>query len=620
MKIFLLSFLLIIVAISMIQSDLLAQSGLPDSLIFQGSQMDVGQTFRTGTATSFGHYTINAYFKEPNGTEHLAYVDNYELFYFKSTDNGVSWSKEKIITGHEGDIQNCALTVDTAGKVFIGLTIHSLYNYANPTGITGGSNYFLLDAYCVNNKTGSWVTELVYLHPSNYGPKVAGLFVDSSNNVHFIANYYGWYSNGGTAWEWVRNSNTNTWGTIKTIVQFTDGGLDRFIYDTYAVVPDQFGNVTLVMCRYYPTNLTRLFYVRYNGSTWSAPINITDTVAVAWNRFDALIDPAGHTYIAYLQNNAQGVPVLKVMKDFQPAQIASINLAPVDTIYYFRMHCNSSGLFTMFLTIKNQNVHTTFSNDAINWSDPIPTPDNLKNYMGGLIIRTDARQGYFTDYCKQIVGIAGPRTSQPYGPDTLFYGSIRILGVPSSPSLTTPPNSSVVDTSFVTFQWTAATPEVTHYWLEIDTTSEFNTSNIDSTITSNEFTYNELEAYKTYYWRVKAKNQRCWSQFSDVNSFNVAYLGIEDKFDIPKEFMLAQNHPNPFNPNTKIQFDLPFETYIKLKVFNILGEEVATLIEGKQNAGYKNVEFNAARLTSGVYFYRLETPYFSQTKKLILLK
>ncbi|MBI4810169.1 MAG: exo-alpha-sialidase, partial [Ignavibacteriales bacterium] len=314
MKKFLIHFVIIVLVFLSIELETKAQINLPDSLIFQGSQFDIGETWRTATATSFGHYTINSYFKEPDGTEHLAYVDNYKLFYFKSTDNGVSWSKEQIVTGHEGDIQNCALTVDTAGKVFIGITVHDLYNYANPTGITSTTQYFLFDVYCVNNKTGSWITELVGLHSSsNYGPQVAGLFVDTSNNVHFLANYYGWMSYGGTAWEWIRNSTSDTWGSRTTIVQFTDAGIDRFIYGTYTIVPDQFGNVTLVMCRYYPTNLTRLFYVRYNGSTWSAPVNITDTVAVAWNRFDAIIDPAEHTYIAYFQNNAQGVPVLKVM-------------------------------------------------------------------------------------------------------------------------------------------------------------------------------------------------------------------------------------------------------------------------------------------------------------------
>ena len=258
-----------------------AQYSLPDSVIFKSSTVDTGQAFRTGYFTSFGHYTINAFFKEPGGIAHIAYVDNYKLYYIRSTDDGATWNQEQVITAHEGDIWNCALTVDTTGNVFIGITANNYYNYSNPTTVSYGSE-FNYDLYCVTNKTGNWVTEVVNLHPDNYGPKIAGLFVDANNNVHIITNYYGWYSNGGTAWEWVRNSGSNTWGTSTTIVQFTDAVVDRVIYDTYTVVPDQQGNVTMVMCRNISPNDTqkpRLFYVRYNGSNWSTPVTLTDEIA-----------------------------------------------------------------------------------------------------------------------------------------------------------------------------------------------------------------------------------------------------------------------------------------------------------------------------------------------------
>jgi hypothetical protein len=607
-----------------IQSDLSAQNNLPDSLIFQGTVADVGETFRTGLATTFGHFTINSYFKEPDGTEHLAYIDNYKLFYFKSTDNGLSWSKQQITTGHEGDLYLCVLTVDTNGKVFIGLTVHDLFNYANPSGITNGSQYFWYDAYCVNNKTGSWITEFVQIHSgSNFGPIVTGMFVDASNNVHLVANYYGWMSTGGTAWEWVRYSATDTWSSVTTICTFTDAVIDRLIYNTYTIVPDQQNNVTIVMCRNISPNNTaipRLFYVRYNGTNWLAPVNITDSIAVTWNRFDALVDPAGHTYIAYMQNNTQGLPVIKVMKDFQPAQTAMINLAPTDTIYYLRLHCNADGLFTMYLSIKNQNNRITFSNDAINWSDPIPAPDNLKNYIGGAIVKTDTRIGSFTDYCEQMVSISGPRTAQPYGPDTLLYGSIRILDVASKPELLSPPDVSVVDTHDVTFNWSPSEPEVTHYWIEIDTTSGFDSPFTDSTITGTSYIYDDLEAYKTYYWRVKAKNQRGWGEFSDPYSFNAVFLSAGDEDGLPTRYMLEQNYPNPFNPVTTIHFELPRASQVVLKVYDLLGQEMMTILNEKREAGRHDIQLDATRLSSGVYFYQFQANDYSLTKKFVVIK
>lgn len=89
---------------------------------------------------------------------------------------------------------------------------------------------------------------------------------------------------------------------------------------------------------------------------------------------------------------------------------------------------------------------------------------------------------------------------------------------------------------------------------------------------------------------------------------------------IPKKFSLSQNYPNPFNPTTKIDYSVPRKSSVLLKVYNLLGQEVATLFEGQRKAGFYTAIFDASDLTSGVYFYRLMVKDFVTTKKLILLK
>ena len=90
--------------------------------------------------------------------------------------------------------------------------------------------------------------------------------------------------------------------------------------------------------------------------------------------------------------------------------------------------------------------------------------------------------------------------------------------------------------------------------------------------------------------------------------------------NLPKEFFLDQNYPNPFNPTTRIDYQLQSDSYVILKVYDSIGEVVGTLVNGQMNAGAHSVLFNAANLSSGVYFYRIQAGNYSAMKKLILLK
>jgi len=81
-----------------------------------------------------------------------------------------------------------------------------------------------------------------------------------------------------------------------------------------------------------------------------------------------------------------------------------------------------------------------------------------------------------------------------------------------------------------------------------------------------------------------------------------------------------QNYPNPFNPSTQIKYSIPKDGQVTLKVYNMLGQEVATLVNQQQQAGNYTVNFNASRLASGIYMYRIQSGSFSLTKKMTLLK
>lgn len=105
----------------------------------------------------------------------------------------------------------------------------------------------------------------------------------------------------------------------------------------------------------------------------------------------------------------------------------------------------------------------------------------------------------------------------------------------------------------------------------------------------------------------------------DLIAVDNGISGINDNL-VTSEFYLSQNFPNPFNPQTKINYSVPSLSFVSLKVYDILGNEIATLVNEGKPIGHYSVSFNANKFTSGVYFYTLRSGQFTETKKLILLK
>jgi hypothetical protein len=97
-------------------------------------------------------------------------------------------------------------------------------------------------------------------------------------------------------------------------------------------------------------------------------------------------------------------------------------------------------------------------------------------------------------------------------------------------------------------------------------------------------------------------------------------VGVSDEELVAENFELKQNYPNPFNPSTSIQYAITTRQFVTLKVYNILGDEVVTLVNEEKQSGVYEVTFNASNLSSGMYLYKLQSGSFVETKKMILIK
>jgi hypothetical protein len=158
--------------------------------------------------------------------------------------------------------------------------------------------------------------------------------------------------------------------------------------------------------------------------------------------------------------------------------------------------------------------------------------------------------------------------------------------------------------------------------------SSFALKFVDSTASSTSYVVHGLTSAISYWWRVKAHNAAAWGPYSTKRSFSALFTGVGDSREMPRQFALDQNYPNPFNPTTVISFQLPVSSDVRLVVYDLLGREVAVLLNEKRQAGIHTSTFDASSLGSGMYLYRLfarpaeggQTEEFVQTRKLMLVK
>lgn len=149
-------------------------------------------------------------------------------------------------------------------------------------------------------------------------------------------------------------------------------------------------------------------------------------------------------------------------------------------------------------------------------------------------------------------------------------------------------------------------------WNKIGFVEGYGNSNSQKTYT---FSDDHLMGGSNFYYRLKQIDTDGQYEYSEI-------IEIEN---VPQSFALFQNYPNPFNPSTKIRFQLPVEAKVEIKIFDLTGAEIITLLNEEKDAGVHEIEFNAKRFASGLYFYRIQADLpgrqaFVETKKMILMR
>lgn len=201
------------------------------------------------------------------------------------------------------------------------------------------------------------------------------------------------------------------------------------------------------------------------------------------------------------------------------------------------------------------------------------------------------------------------------------------VGYPQIPNLLLPANGDTSNLP-VYFKW----EEILYsaYQLQVSSDSLFLDIVINIRIIPNYFYRNELNTYSKYFWRLRSENTNGYSEWSQIHYFYTGITKIDDDKNTIFTFSLTQNYPNPFNPSTNISYSVPQLSFVTLNVYDLLGKEVATLVNEEKPTGIYEKEFDGSNLPSGVYFYQLtlsalqskdgKANGFVETNKMVLLR
>ncbi len=190
------------------------------------------------------------------------------------------------------------------------------------------------------------------------------------------------------------------------------------------------------------------------------------------------------------------------------------------------------------------------------------------------------------------------------------------------PILIYPPNNSTNISLTPSLTWTCNTP-ASYYRIQVSGLSDFSTIIDSATLTTTQRTIpgGRLNTNTTYFWRVNATNATGTGPWSEVWNFGTTSTGVSQiSSEIPDRNLLYNNYPNPFNPSTKIKYQIMKRSNVSLRVYDLLGREVEVLFDGEQLPGTYQIIYESRQSQSGVYFYCLKTDKYKEVKKMVLMR
>jgi photosystem II stability/assembly factor-like uncharacterized protein len=469
--------------------------------------------------------------------------------------------------------------------------------------------------------TGNWISGITSPH-TNFATMVGELGVIRTTTNSGV----NWYSQVSNTGNWLHKINyvdtLNGWavGDYGTIIHTTTGG---WLLPTAPSLSGVSNNATCVSLTptiswsvVFPPVCTYRIQISLSNSFAT---NVVDSSGILYLNYavpSSKLNLSTTYYWRVIATNQVGVGPWSSTRSFTTTYstpVAPLLVAPANNAYLSTL--------TPLLDWDSVNVASSF---RIRISDDSTFASSLIDVNGLNVSKYQIPSGILQNNTKYYwrVNASNPCITSAWSQMRNFY----VFPIPDAPILVAPVNNSSISDMFLLFDWDSVST-ANSFRLMVSADSSFATTVIDTSglavsnfLTS---TIGLLQSNTNYYWKVNASNSYAtsiWSQRWKFQTLTIITNAGSNENKIPKVFKLYDNYPNPFNPVTKIKFDLPLNGNVKLKVFDITGREVANLINSELKAGTYEHQFNAVNLSSGVYFYRIEAGDFIDIKRMVLIK
>ena len=553
----------------------------------------------------------------------------------KTSNGGASWIPQVSgVTENIQEIQFVDANVGTAVGDW-GRILRTTNGGTTWTPQTSGTNIFFYGISFINSMTGTVVGNVGTIRRTTNGGATwtaqtsgttAGLtsvyFVDA--NIGYVAGLAGTIrktTNGGTTWV------GQTTGTIADLggISFRDANVGVAVGLNGTILRTTNGGATWTP----PTGsayVTNQYPVQDGWNIVSVPLNVTDsrTTTLFPTAVSAAYEHTPQGYIARdTLKNGEGYWIF-----FSSSQNVSIGgtLRPADT-FPVEAGWNLIGSLSDSIQVSSiqQSPPNIIASPYYAYNAGYSTTSVLrpsKGYWvfasasGNLVLSSATNPGKATSGPSDILSMAAAfKFSDTTGASQVLYASTEALSAQDLDFFRLPPRApgGIFDARFSSNRM-------------LETAGEGETKTVPIRISDAQYpiilrwemTQQPLKAFLVIGGKELAMAGNGSLTITDEEL--AISLKLTGQAELPQEFTLQQNYPNPFNPSTTIRYTLPEDARVSLKLYNILGQEVATVVDADQKAGFKSVELNAGNLASGEYFYRLRAGDLVATKKLLLLK